>query len=607
MRKIIHSKFEIDLSNLKITDLEQNSNFSDTLFVKTSYPFEIDLTDEMNISLDFIREYTTRPETIYDVLYCHHNRLEKAVFEIEEIPDGKLSCVLQFGFEQFPSWDKQLSELSLDKFALPNGTTIYQHANTIVPQTWPNVNYNFPQIHTDKIDTEDEVWSAFEKIINNRKLGVFTENSVDIVEDITYNRNIVQPLPYLLYVIKKGIEDANFTLHGDILQDVKLKKRLIYADTEYYTTATQNSISVFIMSEDATFSAPNKATYYKSINIPAPGKYRIIGQIHLFTQSLISDNNILQIKYRNVVLYQFGISGVAEVLLNNHFTKDVNVVFETLVDLNPNEIVITSVQRHTLDQVIVQLDINPIRLHDNTGTAIPTILNLNEINLPKAVPQMTYGDLINRVKNWFNYGFYVVGSQVFMNKINDEVNNGELISFEEFQIKNPLRQFQKGMSFLLKFTEIENKDFQFLPVFQNASTVLNADYIVDDKTNTIEIDALPLPLLFRGVQTAYALENNSSKLYLVKYDGLFQNKNLCQDNSDIHLPVIHIENWYEWFKRQIFGITFKWSFITHSIHVAGLSVKNKLYCYQNRHLIKTIQKTEVLPDVFQVEIETQAG
>jgi hypothetical protein len=39
------------------------------------------------------------------------------------------------------------------------------------------------------------LWNGFEGIINNRVDGVLT-NTVDTVEDVTYNRNVMQPLPY---------------------------------------------------------------------------------------------------------------------------------------------------------------------------------------------------------------------------------------------------------------------------------------------------------------------------------------------------------------------------------------------------------------------------
>ena len=47
MRKFICSNFELDLSKLKVTDNLQNPWFSDKFFVKVSFPFEMDLSDDV--------------------------------------------------------------------------------------------------------------------------------------------------------------------------------------------------------------------------------------------------------------------------------------------------------------------------------------------------------------------------------------------------------------------------------------------------------------------------------------------------------------------------------------------------------------------------------
>jgi hypothetical protein len=123
MRKLIHSKFELDLTPFKVSDTEENNWFSDSFFTKYSFPFNIDLTEDLDVAFDFISFYNSSPQTYYELLYIHNNRIEKAIFEIESYQDN-LSASLRFGFEQLPSFDKKLSELSLDKFDLPAGTTI---------------------------------------------------------------------------------------------------------------------------------------------------------------------------------------------------------------------------------------------------------------------------------------------------------------------------------------------------------------------------------------------------------------------------------------------------------------------------------------------------
>lgn len=621
MRKLIHSDFELDLSNYKVSVVRENQWFSDQFFTKFSFPFDIDLTDELDALLGFISRYnSTDVNTIIECKYYHNNEVEDAILEIEQHQE-KLSCVLYFGYDQLPNFDKKLSELPLDKFELPEGVSIYQHAETIITQSWPDVNYNFPQIHTDKIDPDsDDVWFAFEKIINNYKDGAFLINEVvpgvGGADDEIYNRNIMQPLPYELHVLKKGFEDIGLSLSGDILNDTRFQKKLIFADVDYATTVTQESITILKMSQDnietgtITENLFGGGTRTYSFNrylitqpIDNPGRYRIIGKVVLF--SIINETVYLRIKYRNQIIWQHSYSASIN---QPKVVKGVNVVFDTLVDLNPNEIVIESWQRAVNDnQIIVDLDINPVRLHDAEGNPIPSIINKNEIDLTKAVPDITFGDKIREIKNWFNYDLEIQGNLAIMNRVQNKlvVDSSNALDLTEYEVKRPLRKFPKGISFLLKFQDVDSKDYTFLPVFQNANGFVNSSFVTNEKTNTIEINALPLPLLVRnGVQTAHAFEQNNAKAYYVLYDGLTDSLNLAKNPEEILLPAVHLQDWKQWFDFRINAQEFTWPLKMLSWQFQKIKTKTIIYAYKKYHLIKIINDTEYKPGEFEVELET---
>jgi hypothetical protein len=161
MRKLIHSDFELDLSNFKLSVVKENFWFSEEFFTAFSFPFEMELTDELDALLGFISRYNSVDPKVYiECKHYHNNEISDAILEIEQLQD-RISGSIRFGYDQLPNFDKKLSELPLDKFELPSGTDIYEHAETIITQTWPAVNYNFPQIHTDKIDPDnDDVFFA---------------------------------------------------------------------------------------------------------------------------------------------------------------------------------------------------------------------------------------------------------------------------------------------------------------------------------------------------------------------------------------------------------------------------------------------------------------
>lgn len=626
MRKIIHSNFELDLSTKKITDISENPIFSDKFSTKYSYPIEIDLEDDLDIAFGFISFYnSSNPLTLIDVTYVHNDVLSPAVLEVEEIQGKKMQITISWGFEEFPSWNKKLSELPLDKFEVAN---IYSHAAGIISQTYPAVNYNFPQIHTDKIDTEDDIWFAFEKILNNYKEGVFLENYVDTVEDITYNKNIMQPLPYLLHVLKKGFEDGGYTLDGSFVNHALVKKICLYTDATYHTTFEQESYTIMQMSEDAitsqeqidgTFTQDGNfawqqpttvinpfqrvARYFSNTTITAPGKYRIIGKINVYTMKFKSINIV--IKYRDTIIYSFRLNPF--IANGIKIEKKIDIVFETLSDLAPNEITIESEQYPTSDKVIIDIGINPIRLHDTSGTAIPTVLNPNQIDLTRAVPDITFGDLVTTLKNWFNLNLDYQNSTAYLNFVQEDIDLARLKEFNLFEVMEPLRKLQKGNSYVLKFQEVNSKEYSFVPVYHSFDTISNSSFVTNEKTTEIQINGYPLPLAFRnGIQSTHAFEQSNDKVQLVIYDGLTSGLNLAKDPNELLLPSVHENFWRKFIERRINAQNFQWSFLADSFEILGLNVKDKLSCYSNIHLIKSISKTEIEPEIFEVEIETEA-
>lgn len=605
MRKLIHSSFELDLTHFQISDTEENSWFSDSFFLKYSFPFEIDLIEDLDIAFGFISQYNSdNLKTYFDLKYIHDNNIEEAVLEIESIEE-KLSCTLRYGYEQLPSFDKKLSELSLEKVVLDPGVTIYDYAESIITQSWPNVTYNFPQIHVDKYIIEEGIWENFLGIINNRVNDSFLENSVDAVNDITYNKNVMQPLPYYLHILQRGMADAGYELAGNILTDARLQKATLYGDVDYFKKPTlQDPIEILQMSEDAVETTPAATQrFYYTTNLASPGKYNIEGVIKSFRWSNFWCT--FTIKYRDIVL--FSQKSYPTDWQHGNTLRDypLDITFETISDSNPHTITIEGYINYTEQLTIIDLAITTLVLFDAAGTAIPSVINENKVDLSRAVPNITFGEFVKVIKNWFNYDLTVQGKLAIMNKIEKEINYENAIDLQFSEVKKPLRKFAQGISFLLKFQDIDSDLYKYESVFQNKDGVFYNNYNSNEKTNTIEVNALPLPLLTRsGVQTAHAFESNDSKVFLVKYDGLYNGNNLAQSSIDYLMPKIHLDYWEKWFNFRIFAQDFSWTFKAFSEQFSELKVKAKIFAYNKFHIVKNINKTEIKPDEYTLEIET---
>lgn len=611
MRKIILSKGEIDLSNLKLTDTQQNSMFTDGFFAKTTFPFEMILTDELEQQFDFISDYNTSVDTVYDATYVHNAKQEKAKLEITQIVGLKMSPVIQYGFDEFPSFNKKLSELSLDNFDLPIGTDIYQHANTIITQTWPNVNYNFPQIHTDKYDTSDDIFTHFEKIINNRKNGLFEKNTFDPSNNVSYNKNIIQPLPYALHILKQGFLDGGFILAGNVLSDELLKRATVYGDVDYFKNndgIVTDTITIY-HNEHITVS-PNSngssfCTYEKSVILEKPGIYLITGFNSLQRQPSIGTTEFGYFELNGTIVTNSGDNPYLDI--DNNLIAQYDHYITCTVPNSTLTAIVGSNPFLPDTRLIFEVEITLISENVN-GEYLPSLLNENKIDLRKAVPDITFGEYVTFIKNYLNYDISGIdGDTIFVNKVEEKFNSPAIKDFSMHDQLKPVRKFKQGISFLLKFQDIESKEYEYKKVFQNKDNVMYTGYTSDaEKTSTIEINGLPLPLLTRGVKTAHAFEQNSSKVYIVPYNGLTGGLNVSLPITDYLLENVHPLYWYLWFKFRINSKTFEWNFISDKEEFTNLTVKDMIHAYRNFHFIKSLTKTEIKPGLFEYELETEA-
>ena len=268
MHKFISSKLQIDLSNVSLTVNEENNWFADRFYVKYSYPFSLEVTDELLSIFGDLQNYNSELTT-----YIEGDYVEQAILTVDSIDGSSITLSLKYGYDEFPSFDKKLQELILDEISVDN---IYNYANTIVNKCFPETTFNFPQIITDKYNKEDTTWKFFEGRLNNRINNIFLENTVSDNDEMV-NRNVIHPCVYLFYVLQRGFEVAGFEVAGDFTQNELAKKMLLYADKDQYLKREINEpLEMSITTEDSpewtyTFKGIVDGHWSKSISIPRKG------------------------------------------------------------------------------------------------------------------------------------------------------------------------------------------------------------------------------------------------------------------------------------------------------------------------------------------------
>lgn len=611
MLKIIHSNFELDLSNYDISIVEENHWFADTFFTKYTLPFTFYITDELNAAIGDILSFNSEGwETYFEVYFYHNGKEYEAIFEIEEYTDREGSGVLSFGLEELPNYNKKLSELPLDDFEIEDPETIYTHAQNIITKTWPEVTHNFVMVHTDKFDDSDDQWQAFEGTVNKRVGGAFVFNEYDAESDLQLNRNIMIPQPYLLHVLKVAVEDAGFTLAGDVLTDPELSKALFSEMSSYYHTINIESLELYMHSgEYYGFYLGNIfAKYKKSITITEKGRYKIAGNLTIrsyfskaWDKLTLNGNRIWFTKRDFIYNYR-------------EYTRQVDINFDFF---EGNEVVLEYTSEQFFgakidgeivpDQTICDLTITQLSKLDDTGNLLPTLVLPNQIKLAKCVPDMTVDEFITILKNWKNLDLEPDGNTMYFNYIEKQLDVTDAKDLTDKEVRQPRRVPGRGKSFLLKFADITSEDYIYDEVFVDLNGAIYSSIETNEDTSEIIIDAIPLPLATKSnIVTAHHFVDDDSKLKVILYEGAAAQENIAESPFELLIPQVYNKHYLNWFNFRIAGMNYDWTFKMYEEELRNLDVRTKVFAYKNYHIIKTMTKDLVVPGVWQVQLETES-
>lgn len=610
---ITNSGIEIPLDNVSYTYTEENPRFKDSFWTKYTLPIEYYYNRNLHSKVGhFSSMFSDNLQRFYEGIHIFEGKRMKGRLEVLEFRTDKMKIQIDSGFENLPNFDTKLEDLPLLDFDIPD---IYDHANEVVKKKYPETAYNFPKLYTDKYNLDEEGWKYFDSMINNRvqtETGkAFPRNKVMDEMDV-YNKNIIHPLPYILYVLITGFKDAGFNLEGDILNDAKLMQRCIYSGKQYFTTADQKPEVIRVLQTEYYDNTPVNGEQYgrfsKSVKIAAPGKYRI--KVDVLT-SIVKDyatktfpDCVLKISKNKSVIKEYSSNNQTSIVDN---TLEISISEEEAIagtTITFDYFGIPGQNRLDKDYKVLgvaQFDINPIRQHTKDGSAIPYVFNFNKVNLKRAVPEMTFGQLVTTIKNWRNYDLDFVGSRAIMNLIKIDKSK-EPEDFRRFEVPNPLRKFTDKNYFNIKFPDTENVDVKNIFIDENGYE-LNKVKLPANVTE-ISVNAFCLKLTnFRGQTTVKAVED--SALMLVYYDGLNSNGDNHATNPQGLEGDYCARHLLPWFQNRLTNFNYKWTFITEKNKIRNFNIRSEIFCYGRRHWIKSWVKQSITSSLYSIEMETE--
>ncbi len=609
--KFVADNFEVDLSGLRTNFTEENPRFKDSIWTKYTLPVDINYDRDF---LSRIGQYSSfnnmNLPKVHDGYHVFEGKTMKGSLTFSEFKNKTAKIQIDSGFEELPNFDKKLSELPLEVKEVPD---IYDHASEIVSKKYPETNYNFPKIYTDEFDLESEGWKYFDSFINNRVkpsnslVKIFPRN--EIQENANgwdcINRNIIHPVPYLLYILKQGFIDAGFILAGDILDDELLKQRGIFSAEHYFTIADQQyqKANVFTNEfyDNQDYLGQPFGKWKKEFTIDAPGKYRLIGSCF----NNFDGNCTLIIKKNGVAINSFG-SGTTSQSFSFNTVIEINIAeaetkpvftFEYFGHVFPDRF-----NNEGVNIGIADININPMRQNTAEGDPIPFVFNFNRVDLKKAVPDMVFGDLVNIIKNWRNYDLTFQNGIATMNRIViDKTKEPE--DFREFEIEDPFRSRNDKRYFNLKFPEIDGLAVDSV-FFDENGYQLNASTIPKDSTE-ISINGFCLPITtFRATTTVKAFQEKNT-LMLVYYDGLDINgDNHAKNPAGLHGNEF-AESVKEWYLNRLTNFTFRWTFSALKSKIRKYNIRSEIFAYNKKHWIKSWVKNSISDKYYSIEIETE--
>lgn len=590
----IDNQFHIDLTNRRIQFTEENNWFTDSLVSAYTLPEKLPY-DIHPFFLKYKSNNAEEYEVRYDVVVNLNNEIFSARFEIVSLDNNFFSFSIFYGQENFPNWDKKLSDLNLPDINVSN---IRNHATEINSKFYPEVNYYFPCIHTDQYSTDDLNFANFKGSINLKENNNWLVNEIDTTNNIIYNRTIIRPYMYWLYVLEQVITQAGYKLEGDIYNVDKLKKLILTSGKKFELKDRPQTIDWTIGLESYIREGFRNrlgqgwqyGRWESTQEINFFGQFRLKGIIHNWNR-----------KHHDVRAYIY----LDDQLIwskSGRASYNVDFTFKTKKGGSKLKLIAYDYQR---DSEKTEILITPIEVFDDNGNLISYTVDSNIIDLKLALPDTTQGTFIQATINWFNVDFTVKNNGVVSMNLKEKYlrskKNPEDWTFTEVYEKE--RSTNLGDSYLLKFKNSDDENYPLIQTFINQNGYYTENFIINDNTTTIDIDSTPLPLLMRNNQmSAYIYKDDISNIYAVLRNDS-TNDNQTVDMIDFQTPSITEEFYKTWIRFRIKTVQYSWEFETKTRFLDPFNIKKEKYCYGNIHFVKKIQR-DIENNIEEVSVET---
>ncbi len=588
MIQFVTEDFILDLSDVRLTLVEENPIFYNYFVKKYALPFTLKLDDKTSKTLGFIGlEGATDYKTKHAGQLVIENEFYPANIVFSGLASKRLKGTIYYGLDTLPVFETALTALP---FPLIKTDNIYTHAKAVLEKSYPEVGYNFPMVLDPEFSAEDK-YQKFEGIRNHyHKDGYFLKN-IFVQENgkrVAHNKNLMVPYPYLLEVIKTGFQSEGYTIMGDFVADPAVQKLIVvtseylesfYSDlpsgfsfktgTEYYKDG-----NVFA-SFEKIYHIGRKGAYFIRLFYNLPRSFQGVnftikkGGETLFSSNSISVNTILNLP----VIEDEDLGHLRFYLEFSKAVSDPDIGIGSIADFNSFS----------------------FSFSDGELNEFPKAFSVSDV-----LPDISFGTFLNRIKNWLNLQIKVRGNIVFIDYVKSVFSDLEY----QYQSKNEVRQNNKNFN-RHKLYKLKSGKKQ---LFVSASgRVPNQKGVAKNDVIPIEMNLSLLEIAKKGEVYTGTIKYQENDFSLVLYDGLVGGLPLCRKKvmgRDFSLDEIYRLFWEQWLQFRLNSETINDEFLTQNQE--GYNLDKGMFKYGCLHIIKKIKKTRKKSDGWLVKTEYQS-
>ncbi|MBT0607663.1 hypothetical protein [Aequorivita echinoideorum] len=583
-------QFELNLLAFGVSLNEENDIFTDSINKSYSLPFTIKADNAIleKLGLPTLDDITDVNSKIPGRLKLPSSHYSANLF-LGEVFGDNLECKITFGEATLPVYETKLKDLP---WPIILAGDLRQHAKNRIDQQWPLLGYNFPMVYNPKIKEESN-YDLFEGFVNNYANGEFLQNEIDTSgeENVYINRNVMVPFPYLLEILKFGYKTAGLKAVGEIFQDETLKKA-VYMPEKFLEKLDGSQYLQFAFTSRTRMETASNIMYnvYERSFVPEnDGTYNLAFTINL--------DPTLAKYFRLEILRENALSGTLTTL-ERYYSTENRVQLDEKLDIevtpaNEQDPILVRLTLLYTNRSISDFNNFEFSFSDGQLNVFPTSFSLRDF-----MPDMTFGEYVNKLKNWLNLEIVPQETAVMINFLQKNILNRAKRSHRHLEVI-PKKQTNSNRFYKLNYANDER-------VFYTKDGQIYSD-LDDEGSDIVIIDMGVQPAIVesnKGVTTAVMPENTSDLDFCI-YGGVSGGRPVCkfEDSKKLNLQNVFKKWWEDWLRVRVRGYSYKENFecSPHEIFMIDeISVK-----YNQFHIMKKLNRKYISEDIMKVDVESE--